>query len=104
LQRGDIWWADLLPPAGTRPVVLLSRDRAYTSRDFITIAPVGRTIRGINSEVVLTTADGMRERCAVNLDDIQTISKARLRNYQTALSPEKIAAVNEAIKYALSLP
>jgi mRNA interferase MazF len=103
LRRSEVWWADLAPPAGTRPVLLLSRDRAYAVRDFVTIAPISRTIRGIDSEVVLDASDGMRERCSVNLDDIQTVSKTRFRNYETTLSVAKMADVNAAIKFALGL-
>ena len=32
MKRGEIWWADLPPPVGRRPVLLLSRDRAYVVR------------------------------------------------------------------------
>jgi hypothetical protein len=26
LKRGEIWWAELPPPVGSRPVVILTRD------------------------------------------------------------------------------
>lgn len=103
MRRGEVWWADLAPPAGNRPVLLLSRNAAYPVRDFITIAPASRTIRGIEAEVILDRTDGMTERCAVNLDSIQTIEKSRLTDYQTTLSLEKIGEVEAAIKYALGM-
>ena len=37
MRRGEIWWADLGPAAGRRPVVLLSRDEAYAARTLVTI-------------------------------------------------------------------
>jgi len=43
VRRGEIWWADLPPPAGRRPVLLLSRDEAYAIRGLITVAP-GRSV------------------------------------------------------------
>jgi mRNA interferase MazF len=58
MKRGEIWWADLGPPAGRRPVLLLSRDEAYSVRELVTAAPVTTRIRHIPSEVVLGTADG----------------------------------------------
>ncbi len=103
MKRGEVWWANLAAPAGTRPVLLLSRDRAYAIRDFVTIAPISRTIRKIEAEVVLDVGDGMKERSAVNLDDINTIDKSRLIDYVITLTPAKMAEVERAIKFALDL-
>ena len=30
MMRGEVWWANLPPPIGRRPVLLLSRNRAYS--------------------------------------------------------------------------
>ena len=40
MKRGEVWWAELPPPTGRRPVVLLSRDEAYEVRALVIIAPV----------------------------------------------------------------
>jgi mRNA interferase MazF len=53
MRRGEIWWAELEPPAGRRPVVLLSRDEAYKIRSLIIVAPITARIRRIASEVPL---------------------------------------------------
>ena len=45
--------AELPLPVGKRPVVLLSRDEAYSVRNAITVAEVTRTIRKIPVEVSL---------------------------------------------------
>ncbi len=103
MRRGEIWWAELLPPIGRRPALLLSRDAAYRVRNAVTVAMVTRTIRGIPVEVPLGTEDGMPTRCVVNLDNILTIPKARLTERITALTAEKMAAVNNAIVFALDL-
>ncbi|MDP2918938.1 MAG: type II toxin-antitoxin system PemK/MazF family toxin, partial [Dehalococcoidia bacterium] len=73
MRRGEIWRAELDPPIGRRPVLLLSRNSAYEVRTSITIAPVTRTVREIPSYVKLDRKDGMPVKCAVNLDDIATI-------------------------------
>ena len=103
MQRGEVWWAELEPPSGRRPVLLLTRDAAYRLRTSVTIATITRTIRGIAVEVPLGTEDGMPQRCVVNLDDINTISKSMLIERITMLSREKLAAVNKAIIFALDL-
>jgi mRNA interferase MazF len=104
VERGEVWWAELPPPAGRRPVLLLSRNRAYQVRASVTVAPITRTVRGIPVEVPLTLADGLPAACAVNLDDILTIPKTFLRDRITKLSDEKLLAVAAAISFALDLP
>jgi mRNA interferase MazF len=104
VQRGEIWWAELPPPAGRRPVLLLSRDRAYRVRASITVAVVTRTVRNIPVEVALGPEDGMPTACVVNVDDILTIPKTLLRDRITSLSRERIAAVASAVRFALDLP
>ena len=103
MQRGDVWWANLPPPSGRRPVVLLSRDEAYAARALVTVAPVTTRIRNIPVEVILDPEDGLPRRCVVNLDTIATISKANLLEYITHLRPVKLRAVNAAIRFALGL-
>ncbi len=103
MKRGEIWWAELEPPAGRRPVVLLSRDEAYAVRSLIIVAPITTRIRHIASEVLLGTDDGMTRDCVANLDTITTIPKDCLRERLTSLSPQKLKEVEAAIHFALGL-
>jgi mRNA interferase MazF len=103
VRRGEVWWAELPPPVGRRPVVLLSRDVAYRVRTSITVGIVTRIARNIPVEVPLGPEDGLPQQCVANLDDILTIPKARLSERITALSPQKMAAVVRAITFALDL-
>jgi len=103
MKRGEIWWAELEPPAGRRPVLLLSRDEAYSVRELVTIAPVTSRIRNIPSEVPLGIEDGLPKPCVVNLDTIITISKASLRDRLTSLSTEKQKTVENALHFALGM-
>ncbi len=103
MRRGDVWWADLPPPTGHRPVVLISRDEAYSYRELVTVAPVTRRIRGIRSEVPLGPEDGLPRRCAVNLDSMTTVPIDALQRYIASLRSEKLEAVDSAIHFALGL-
>jgi mRNA interferase MazF len=103
MQRGEIWWAELSPPSGRRPVVLLSRNAAYRLRTSITVAIITRTVRDIPVEVPLGQEDGMPATCVINLDDILTIPKSALAEQITMLSTNKMAAVRESIIFALGL-
>jgi len=103
VKRGEVWWADLGPPARRRPVVLLSREEAYAVRALVIVAPVTTRIRGIPSEVLLGPEDDLPRTCVANLDTITTIAKASLKERLTSLSAEKLKAVEMAIHFSLGL-
>ena len=103
MRRGEVWWADLPAPVGRRPVLLLSRDRAYGVRNAVTVAFVTTTIRGIAVEVPLGPADGMPKPCVANLDVVNTIPKVTLVQPICTLTPTKLADVGRAARFALDL-
>ena len=51
MRRGDLYWAKFPEPIGRRPVLLVSRDEAYSLRTRVTVIPLTRTIRGMATEV-----------------------------------------------------
>ncbi len=104
MRRGEVWWADLPTPAGSRPVVLLSRNEAYAVRELVTVAPVTTRIRQIPTEVPLGEKEGLPKKCVANLDTVTTIPKRTLTERITTLAPEKLSAVDAALKFALGLP
>ena len=103
MRRGEIWWAELEPPAGRRPVVLLSRNEAYSVRSLVIIAPVTTRIRGIPSEVPLGADDGMPQDCVANLDTITTIPRDCLKNRLTTISAKKLKEIEAAIHFVLGM-
>ena len=104
MRRGDVWWAKLPEPAGRRPVVLVSRDSAYAVRSSVTVVEVSRTARGIASEVPLTKRDGLPVRCVANADNLVTIPKVWLQSRIATLRAEKLAGLDEALRFSLGLP
>jgi mRNA interferase MazF len=103
MRRGEVWWAQLPPPAGRRPVVLLSRDEAYAVRELVTIAPVTTRVRGIAAEVSLGPDDGLPRPCVANLDTLTTVPKQLLVECLAVLSPGRVRAIDSAIAFALGL-
>jgi mRNA interferase MazF len=103
MRRGEVWWADLPAPVGRRPVVLLSRNETYDARNQATVAYVTSRIRNIPVEVPLGPEDGLQQSCVVNLDNVNTIRLERLRDLIAPLSPQKLRAVERAIRFALAL-
>jgi mRNA interferase MazF len=103
LKKGEVWWAKLKPPAGRRPVFLLSRDEAYPVRAAVTVAPVTTSVRGIAVEVSLGLEDGLPKPCAVNCDSMLTIPKAYLESRIARLSDRKMEEIHKAIRFALGM-
>ena len=103
MRRGELWWADLPQPIGHRPVVLVSREDAYTTRSIYLVGVVTTRIRGVPAEVLLGPADGLPRPSVVNLDTITTVPRGRLRQRIALLRPDKIRAIDEAIRFAFGL-
>ena len=103
-EQGQVWWANLPDPLGWRPVLILTRSDAIPNLLWVTVAPLTRTVRGIETEVVLTPADGVPERSAVTLDNIATVETDLLVEHITTLAVEKMAEVWEALHAAFDLP
>lgn len=78
MRQFEIWWADLREPVGRCPVLLLSRDDAYTYLNKFIVAEITTTIRDIASEVLLGEAEGMPEPCVVNCDNLRMVPRERL--------------------------
>ena len=103
LKRGDVCWYAFAHPNKRRPVLILTRDSALPVLNSVTVAPISTTIRSIPSEVLLTSADGLPEICAANLDHIQTVPRANVSAPIARLSRPKMQAVAVAAQFALAL-
>ena len=103
LRQGEIWWANLPAPAGRRPVLLLTRTDAVEHMANVTVAPLTRTIRDIESEVVLSTEHGVPSLCAISLDNIVTIPKKMLDRRIVALGRETMEEVFDAVRFVFAM-
>ena len=103
MQQGEIRWYKFQAPDKKRPVLILTRDSILDYLGEMTVAPVTSTIRDIPSEVFLSTEDGVKKDCVVNLDHIQTVSKKKIGARLTSLSRNKMKSVDQAIRFALDI-
>jgi mRNA interferase MazF len=103
-RQGEIWWANLPQPAGQRPVLILTRNKAIGHLHSVTIAPLTRTIRNVQSEVVLSPAEGVPTECAISLENILTIRKKILESKIARLSSGTMHNVFGAIRYVFDMP
>ncbi len=103
MRQGEVWWAELGPPAGLHPVLLLSRDESCAIRSLVIVASITTRIRHTPSEVFLGADDGMPRDCVANLDTITTIPKDCLRSRLVGLNAQKLREIDTAIRFALGL-
>ena len=97
MNHGDVYWYTFREPDKRRPVLILTRPSAIAFLTTLTIAPITTTIRGIPTEVILTEADGLFATCAVNMDNLQTVPKAKFGGFITHLKTEHMRAARKAI-------
>jgi mRNA interferase MazF len=103
VRRGDVYWADLPGAAARRPVVIVSRSEAVRVRSLVTVAPVTRTIRSLDSELPLGPDQGLRTRCVANCDSLRTVSKRRLKRRIGSLDQRALVRLDRALRFALGI-
>ena len=104
VARGDVYWADLGPPAGRRPVCVLTRDAAIEVLHTVTCAPITRTIRGIRSEVEVGPDQGLAETSVISCDNVLTVPQVVLDATAVGrLDVVKRAELDRALRYALDI-
>jgi mRNA interferase MazF len=103
MKRGEVRWYTFQEPDKRRPVLILTRSGIIPHLNSVTIAPITSTIRGIPSELALDQEDGMLGACAVNLDNIQTVSKGGIGDLIATLPLFRMDEVDAAIRFALGM-
>ena len=104
VARSEIYWADLGPPAGRRPVCVLTRDAAIGVLVSVTCAPITRTVRGIRSEVEVGPEQGLPEVSAISCDSLLTLPQAVLDPVPVGrLDTVKRVELDRALRYALDI-
>lgn len=113
MKRGDIFEARLDPTegseqAGTRPVVVVSRDAINQASPVVVVIPC-TTYRAARrtypSQVLLRAPEGGLRVDSVALgEQVRAIAKSRLGERWGTLSPESLRRVELALLITLDLP
>jgi len=112
MRRGDVYRATLNPvvgseQAGTRPVIIVSRDAINASSPIVIVVPVtSRTnkTRLYPSHVELKIGEGGLTADSVALcEQVRSISRERLGDYLGNLPKPKVSQINASLKIALDL-
>jgi len=110
--RGEIWWADLGMPLGSepgfkRPVVIIQDDLFNQSRIQTTI------VASITSNLNLAEApgniylekseSGLSRDGVINISQISTLDKTRLKNKIGTLTIDTIRKINSGLKLIFNI-
>jgi mRNA interferase MazF len=100
VRRGEIRWYTFAAPDKRRPVLVLTRDAVIDALNELIVVPATRTVRGINTEVLLTTDDGVPATCALNFDHVSLARRDRLGAVIARLDPARWPEAERALLVA----
>lgn len=86
--RGEVWLYER-PDRKPRPVLVLTRAEAIDTLSRILVVPATRSVRDIPTHVRLDESDGMREPCALALDNTFAPRKALLTHASQSSAPRR---------------
>ena len=101
--QGEVRWYTFKEPNKKRPVLILTRNDLIPLLNVVSVAEISSMTRENDAEIWLDESDGMPERCAVDLTNIQTVHKVKLGESITLLSPEKMGELRLAIEFVFNL-
>jgi mRNA interferase MazF len=103
MRRAEVWWAELPPPVGARPVVILTRNSILDSIGSVVVAIVTSSQRGLPTEVSIGVREGLHRKSVINVDNILTVSRHRLSRQMGSLSAKRVEELNRALAFSLEL-
>ena len=108
-RRGDVWMVNFNPGRGSeqrglRPALVIQNDVGNQYAATTIVAAITSTIRIYPVTVPLKQGQGgLKKPSMVNLAQILTVDKSRLRRRVGALAPELINRVDAAIRISLDV-
>lgn len=108
--RGDVWQVQLSPTpgreqTGSRPAMIVSVDKFNKGlADLVIAIPITRTNRGIPSHIKVDAAEsGLESESYIMVEQIRSISKARLLNYRGTLEGSTVESVEQILRVLMRL-
>ena len=109
VYRGEIYYADLSPVVGSeqgglRPVVIIQNNMGNKHSPTTIVAPItSRMGKKPLPTHILFCGCGLAKDSIILMEQIRVIDKSRLQQKMGCLPPEKIEAVDMAIKVSLGV-
>lgn len=103
MNRGDVWLIDLGEKAGTRPIVILTRQAVLGYLNKVTVAEITTKGKGYPTEVFIDQKANLPKPSFVKTDSLHTVPKHRLQKYIGTLNPESIRQISQKVVLALQM-
>jgi mRNA interferase MazF len=110
IKRGEIYYADLSPVRGSeqggiRPVLIVQNDvgNKYSPTTIVAVITTAKTKSKLPTHIWLSVTDGFRENSMVELEQLRTIDKSRLKSKIGEVQPGEQRLIDEAIKISLAV-
>jgi len=107
VKRGELYRVanpSARDPRKFRVFVVVGRQVVIDSR-FSTVicAPVYSVHDGLSTQVLVGVDEGLKHDSSVHCDELVSLPKSLLTNFIGTLSPQKIRALNKALRIALDI-
>lgn len=110
IKRGQLWYADLSPVKGSeqggiRPVLIVQNDKGnkHSPTTIVAIITSQTTKAKLPTHIWLCKSDGLSVNSMVELEQLRTIDKSRLKEYLGEIQKGEQRLIDEALKISLAL-
>ena len=110
IKRGQIYYADLSgnigsEQGGLRPVLIVQNDigNKFAPTTIIAIITSRKTKAKLPTHIWLSVTDGFKTNSMVELEQLRTIDKSRLKEYIGEVQKSELRLINEALKISVGL-
>ena len=110
IKRGNVFFADFAQKVGseicgTRPVLVLQNDIGNQHSPTIIVAGISSQMKKmyLPTHIQIDEECGLKRKSVVQLEQIHTIDRKRLRGYIGTLSEKMMSRVNQAIQISLGM-
>jgi mRNA interferase MazF len=103
MNRGDIWMTNLGGKAGTRPVVVLTRQNVLKYLNNVIVAEITTKGKGYPTEVFINQKTNLPKPSFVQTDNIHTVLKKRLEKFIGTLDSDTMLEISRRVVLALEL-
>ena len=110
IKRGQIYYADLSgnigsEQGGLRPVLIIQNDTGnkFAPTTIVAIITSRKTKAKLPTHIWLSVTDGFKTNSMVELEQLRTIDKSRLKEYIGEVQKGELGLINEALKISVGL-
>jgi mRNA interferase MazF len=107
VRRGELYRVrhpSARDPKRSRVFVVVSRQLLLDSRfSTVVCAPVYSAYAGLSTQVPIGPQEGLKHESSIHCDELVSLAKVVLTDFVSTPSPEKIGALNRALRIALAI-